>query len=138
MMNNEDLVKKMVKEVWNAHKPNEVQNFFDQNIVVHGSHGEIKGIEKLSNFVKEICTAFPDLEYSIQDIFSTQNKVVVRWVGKGTHKGNFIGNSPTNKNMSYEGISIYNIQNEKIKECWITADLFGILKQLNILHAASH
>lgn len=134
-MSSKDVVEKMVDEVWNMHSLENVNKYFDEEVKFHTPHRSESGLEKLQSHIKEIVGAFPDIKYTIEDIFFSDNKVCVRWVGKGTHKGQYLENKPTNKKINYEGIIIYKVEQEKIKEFWVNADLYGLLKQMGVLHS---
>lgn len=137
-MDNENLVRNFIDVIWNKHQLNQINEFCSKDAVIISPHGEITGLEKIKKYVNAILVGFPDIAYTILDIFSAENKVIVRWEGKGTHKGIFSGNAPTNKKMTYEGINVYEIENNKIKETWVNADLYGLLKQLGVIHIPSH
>jgi steroid delta-isomerase-like uncharacterized protein len=79
-----------------------------------------------SNYEK----AFPNKKIKIDDIFATEDKVVVRWTCTGTHKGNLQGLSPTNKDVKFTGISIYTISNGKITEVNQQWDRLALLEQI--------
>lgn len=85
----------------------------------------------------EYIRAFPNKKCKIDSIFSaSDDQVVVRWTCTGTHKGEFCGLSPTNKNFTISGISIYRISNNKIAEAWQVWDRFALFEQIGELHLA--
>jgi predicted ester cyclase len=59
--------------------------------------------------------------------------VVVRYRFKGTQLGAFQGMPATQKPVSYTGILIYRIAENKIAEQWTEIDLLGLLRQLGAL-----
>lgn len=134
-MSHEEVVKKTVDIVWNNAQLHSIAEFYHPNVIIHGAHGDIVGIENFKNTVQDLHIAFPDLKFKIIDIIASGNKVVIRWTATGTHKGIFLGNAPTQKKMTYQGISVFLFENNKIKEYWYETDLFGLLKQLGVLHA---
>ena len=75
-------------------------------------------------------TAFSDIEYAIEDILATEDKVVVRYRGGGTHGGTFAGIGPTQKVVTYTGIMLLRLQDGRIVEEWSEADLLGLLRQI--------
>lgn len=81
-------------------------------------------------------TAIPDLQMEILDIFSADNRVAMRWVMRGTHRGELLGAAPTGKAVEVSGINIYRIAEERIAEVWQLLDLAGLLRQLGILFIA--
>lgn len=56
--------------------------------------------------------------------------MATRFTSMGTHKGTFMGIEPTNKELSWTGISIDRIANGKIVESWANYDMMGMMQQL--------
>jgi predicted ester cyclase len=64
-------------------------------------------------------TAFPDIQHQVKDLLFDGDKVVMRFHGEGTHKGEFMRIKPTNKVMRYEGIAIFRMEGPRIAEVWV-------------------
>ena len=80
---------------------------------------EMKGPELLKHEIKYFRSIFPDLNYEIVDIVAENEKVWVRYKGRGTHRGTGWGFSPTNKTVEFEGAAILYISPEgKVKDLW--------------------
>ena len=73
--------------------------------------------------------------WEINDIFSTADKVVVRWTGSGEHVGDINGIAPTGKKISVSAISIHQMRDGKIAETWEVWDTLGFLQQLGVVPA---
>jgi predicted ester cyclase len=73
------------------------------------------------------------LQIVLEDQISSEDKVVDRWTGHGTHRGEFMGIAPTGKNITAAGISIHRIAGGKIAETWNNYDALGIFQQLGII-----
>jgi len=78
-------------------------------------------------------TAFPDLHCTIEDEISQGDKVAAHWMMRGTHKGQFLGNLPTNKPIAVQGLVYARIESEQVIESWIMVDQMGILQQLGLV-----
>src|SRR5215468_9320858 len=68
--------------------------------------------------------------WGIDEIFSTGDRVVVRWTGSGTHVGTVNGIPPTGRKVSVDAISIFRMADGKIAEMWEVWDTLGFLQQL--------
>jgi Domain of unknown function (DUF4385)/SnoaL-like polyketide cyclase len=79
----------------------------------------------------------PDLRVDIEDMVLGGDRVAARAMHRGTHRGNFLGITPTGRSVAYEGTVIFRIADGRIAERWGTVDLFAILWQLGSLHAFS-
>ena len=73
--------------------------------------------------------------WQVEDIFSTDDKVVGRWTGSGTHTGEINGIPPTGKQISVDAISIHRCKDGKIAETWEVWDTLGFLQQLGVVKA---
>jgi steroid delta-isomerase-like uncharacterized protein len=76
-----------------------------------------------------------DGHWGIEEIFSTADKVVVRWTGTGTHVGEVNGIPPTGKAIAVDAISVHRMAEGKIAETWEVWDTLGFLQQLGVVPA---
>jgi steroid delta-isomerase-like uncharacterized protein len=79
--------------------------------------------------------AFPDLRLTIDDMIAEGDKVVTRFTGRGTHRGDFMGIAPTGKQAAAGGISIIRVAGGKVTEEWDQLDILGLLQQLGAIPA---
>jgi steroid delta-isomerase-like uncharacterized protein len=82
--------------------------------------------------VERFVTGLPDLKFNIDETISEKDKLVVAWTITGTHKGDFLGVPPTNKKVSFSGITINQIANGKIIESTVIWDGLGLLDQFGV------
>jgi steroid delta-isomerase-like uncharacterized protein len=71
--------------------------------------------------------------WQIEEIFSSGDRVVVRWTGSGTHVGEVNGIPPTGKSVRVDAITIHRMQSGKIAETWEVWDTLGFLQQLGVV-----
>ena len=71
--------------------------------------------------------------WGIADIFSTADRVVVRWTGSGTHVGEVNGIPATGKKIRVDAITIHRMEGGKIAESWEVWDTLGFLQQLGVV-----
>jgi len=76
-----------------------------------------------------------DGHWTIDEIFSAGDRVVVRWTGTGTHVGELMGVPPTDRPISVEATSIFRIADGKIAEEWTVWDALGLLQQIDAVPA---
>jgi steroid delta-isomerase-like uncharacterized protein len=82
--------------------------------------------------VERFLTGLPDLHFEVDDTITEKDKLVVYWTITGTHRGEFLGVPPTNKQVSFSGITINQIRNGKIIESTVIWDGLGLLEQFGI------
>ena len=85
-------------------------------------------IETLIMFNK----AFPDLSWNVQELITAGDKVIVRYLSRGTHKGEFAGIPATGNQIEWSGIAIIRIENGKVVEEKEENDGSNIMLQLGM------
>ena len=78
-----------------------------------------------------------DGHWDLQEVFSAGDRVVARWVGRGTHRGELMGLAPTGKPIAVDAISVFRIANGKIAEEWTVWDALGLMQQVGAVPAAA-
>ena len=128
---NKALARRWVEEIWHKGNLSVLDDFLATNFVFNyappGVEPNKAAYKQAMNMYRDAC---PDMYYDIQDMVAEGDKVVVRWVGRGTQKGEIMGIAPTGKEMTLTGISIVHIVGGKIAEEWTEMDMLGALQQL--------
>ncbi|MBI3362976.1 MAG: ester cyclase [Chloroflexi bacterium] len=91
------------------------------------------GPEGSKQIISVYRNAFPDLQLTVDDVIAEGDKVVTRWTGRGTHKGELAGIPPTGKTAVTTGMGVDRIVNGKIVESWGIFDQLGMLTQLGVV-----
>ncbi len=94
------------------------------------SEPRAKEEHKQSN--RDFHTAFPDIRHPVEDIFAEGDKVMVRVTNRFTHSSEFRGFPPTEKEITYSAMAIYQFKDGKIIKEWIEADVQGLMQQLGM------
>jgi steroid delta-isomerase-like uncharacterized protein len=84
-----------------------------------------------------VVSAFPDLNFSIDDMVAEGDKVAVKYTIKGTHKGTYQGIPATGKQIAVKGVEIFKIAGRKLVEGWDFPDSLGLMTQLGIVPSAA-
>ena len=93
------------------------------------------GPEGSKMFVSGYRTAFPDVQFTIDEQIAEGDRVVTRWSAHGTHKGALMDIPPTGKYVTVTGVTMDRVVNGKIVESWGIFDQFGMLQQLGVIPA---
>ena len=75
-------------------------------------------------------TGFPDLHFTIEELISEGDKVVMRWTLRGTHRGNLRGLPATGRTVAVTGQVIDRVVDGRVVEEWVDYDTAGLLRQL--------
>ena len=127
-------VRRFYDEVWN-HGRFEVLD--DLNAPSFQDHTPAPGLPPTSEGVKALVamyrTAFPDTQFTVDDMLAEGDRVVVRWTARGTHQGELQGIPPTNKQVTVTGMDLYRLDNGKTVEHWGNWDELRLLQQLGAI-----
>jgi predicted ester cyclase len=88
----------------------------------------------LAQVRKTLCTTFPDISLMITDLIAEGEKVVVRWIMRGTDLGGYDGHQPTRRPIHLTGITIMRLEGHIIVEEWNEFDVAGMLHQLGFVY----
>jgi steroid delta-isomerase-like uncharacterized protein len=81
---------------------------------------------------KRLHRAFPDINFSIEELIAVGDKVICRYIMRGTHQGEFAGIPATGNKVEISGIMIGRIENGKIVEEREDWDMLGFMQQLGM------
>jgi steroid delta-isomerase-like uncharacterized protein len=98
-----------------------------------GPRGE--GVAGVKQATSEFIAAFPDLQFTVEDLFSSAGYVVWRWNLSGTHQGELGPFKASGKPIAIGGISLLKVRDGKIVEDRVRADMVGLLTQIDALPA---
>jgi len=70
--------------------------------------------------------AFPDGQWTVEDLIAEGDKVTIRWKMDATHEHAFRGIAPGGKPVTVTGITILRIAGGKIVERWVNWDSMAL------------
>jgi steroid delta-isomerase-like uncharacterized protein len=75
--------------------------------------------------------------FTVDDLITEGDRIVVRWTNRGTHVGEFAGIPATSRTFTIAGIDIYRVADEQLCEHWHVIDQLGMHAQLGLLPQAA-
>jgi steroid delta-isomerase-like uncharacterized protein len=102
------------------------------------SHDPLAGDQDLDAVKQSISgyrEAFPDLTFTVEDIFAADDKVVMRWAAVGTFENEFMGLRPTGERGDpVRGIAIDRYDEDgKLVETWGQWDTLTFMRDVGAL-----
>jgi len=73
---------------------------------------------------------FPDIQWTLQELISEGDKLAARFTMRGTHRGQFMGVSPTGKQITVQALNIYHLTKGQIIKEYGSPDMLGLLAQI--------
>jgi steroid delta-isomerase-like uncharacterized protein len=125
------VVRHLMDEFWNKKNFNIAEELCAPDMVYHNDGVPLHTAEVVALFT-QVCSAFPDITVTVDDLLAENDKVALRWSSEGTHKGELNGIPPTNRRVTTTGIAIYRFDEGRIVEAWNNSDSLGMLRQLGV------
>jgi steroid delta-isomerase-like uncharacterized protein len=132
---NKAIARRLMEDVWSKGNLSLVDQLISINYTHHdtstpdfgpGPEGERKRVTLYRS-------AFPDLQFTVEDVIAEGDTVSIRWSSHGTHQGPLSGIAPSGKNASVSGITLARFSGGKMVESWVNWDALGLLQQLDIV-----
>jgi len=93
---------------------------------------DIQSPEERVAFAKALHIGFPDVNFSIEELYADGDRVSYRFIMKGTHQGEWKGIPATGNKVERSGIGIWRMENGKVVEVREEPDRLGLYQQLGM------
>ena len=84
-------------------------------------------------FLGAFLSAFPDCQFTIDDMIAEGDRVATKKTFSGTHTGDFNGIAPTGRHVSITFVDILRLRDGKIVEHWLSMDQLSFMQQLGVI-----
>lgn len=119
------------EEIWNKGDESAIDKYISVDTV--GNDPQFgTGRESFRTKWREWQIAFPDIHFRIDDVIVEGNQVVTKWHLTGTQTGPLEGQSPSDKKVSVDGVSIDQIKNGQVVSGFDAWDSLNFRKQLGL------
>lgn len=103
------------------------------DVVEHGIHDTVRGIDAVIERLERHHTAFPDYSGTLHQMIVDDDLVSVRYTARGTHTGAYRDVEPTGLEATWTGLAMYRVDDDSIAEIWLEEDRLGLLEQLELV-----
>lgn len=97
--------------------------------------GQGPGPGGLRHAIGIFLSAFPDIQWVLDEQVAEGERVVSRFTWTGTHRGEFLGIPPTGKPVKVWGVVMDVVRDGTLRESRIIMDTLGLLQQLGAVPA---
>lgn len=118
----------------NQHDPDLVDRFVAQEYRNHNSF-VADGREANRAFWTGFFAALPDLTATMEDLIISGDRVVGRFIYRGTHTGDFMGVPATGQPVEMRSIDIWRVENGMFAEHWDELNTLQMFQQMGVLPA---
>lgn len=132
---NKALVRRGIEECLNKGNLAVADELFSADFVFHtpAQPEPFRGPAGFKQYVGTIRSAFPDIHFTVHDLFSEGDRVGARWSATLTHRGEFFGIPPTGNPAVLTGIHVYRIAGGRIAEEWQELSALRLMQDLGVL-----
>ena len=125
----------MINEAWNSHDIEKVLNFYSPEYIGDdvGQASLLRGHDGLRAMLENYWSAFPDLRFKVVSTLAQGNRLVIVWVGEGTHQGTIMNIPSTGHRVEVRGVSIIDVEDGLIVRGQYIWDLAGMLRHMGLL-----
>jgi steroid delta-isomerase-like uncharacterized protein len=119
----------------NEHDPDLVDRFVAPEYRNHNAFVP-DGREANRQFWAGFFAALPDLTVTMEDLVISGDRVVGRFVYRGTHAGEFMGIPATGRKVEMRSIDIWRVEDGMFVEHWDELNTLQLLQQMGALGGA--
>ena len=119
-------------EMINTHDPDAVDLFVAEDYVNHNAF-VADGREANRQFWTVFFAGLPDVRVTMEDLVVSGDRVVGRFVYRGTHTGDLMGMPATGKPVEMRSIDIWRVQDGMFVEHWDELNLLQVFQQIGAL-----
>jgi steroid delta-isomerase-like uncharacterized protein len=116
----------------NTHDPDLVDQFVAENYINHNAF-VADGREANRQFWHAFFVALPDASASMEDLVIAGDRVVGRFVYRGTHTGEFMGIPASGSAVEMRSIDIWRIEDGMFAEHWDELNTLQVFQQMGAL-----
>ena len=77
--------------------------------------------------------SFPDLTHNIQETVCEDDRVAIRIIVRGTHRGEFMGLPASGNTIAMNSLGIAYLRDGRVRKLWAMPDVMGMMQQLGAI-----
>jgi len=120
----------------NTHNPNLVDQIVAEDYINHNAF-VADGREANRAFWTAFFAALPDLTVTMEDFVASGDRVVGRFIYRGTHAGDLMGVPASNNRVEMRTIDIWRVEDGLFVEHWDELNALEVFQQIGALPAPS-
>jgi steroid delta-isomerase-like uncharacterized protein len=115
---NAAIARRFFREVWREGGEATVDALLAREIVGRTEGCDVNSPEDFKQARRQLLEVFPDMSVTVEDVVEQDDKAVVRWTVRGTHRGVGLGVPSTNRPVSFRSITWLELRDDRIVRGW--------------------
>lgn len=126
---------RVLDEAWSGGQFAVIDEVIAPNFVYHEpALGDVPGPEGFKQIILGYRTAYPDLQFTSEEMIAEGDLVAMRWTARGTQQGELMGIPATGLATTTVGINIARFDAAGMMvEQWSSWDVLGLMQQLGVV-----
>jgi steroid delta-isomerase-like uncharacterized protein len=91
------------------------------------------GKDAFIGFCQGWFASFPDLVHDIQESLGEGDRAAMRFIVRGTHKGDFMGLPPSGRTIATSSAGMATVRDGKVSRLWAQPDFMAMMQQLGAI-----
>lgn len=129
----EAVVRRLFDEVWAHGRLETIPTLITPDFVNQDPMEPVRGQDGFKQLVSKYRQAFPDTRVEIDELISTEQRVVARVRYSGTHRGMLDTIPPTGRQVHVSAIVVFGFRGNQIHEAFVNWDALGMMQQLGVV-----
>lgn len=134
---NQEIVRQYFEGWANRADPAVADELIAPDMTLSNPPSTVRGLAAYKEGMNEFHAAFPDLQFTIDDVIADESKAAALWTLRATQRGAYHGKPATGRSVTVTGISAFRIADGQITEITVAMDRLGLLQQLGWLPEGS-
>ena len=131
---NKAVVRRFVEEVQNKKDPDAYDELNGADFVnLSSPPGMPADREGSKAYLWTLFDAFPDSQWTVDDMIAEGDRVVTKKTMRGTHTGDFAGIPATGRSVELQYVDILRVRDGQIVEHWLSMDQLSFMQQLGVI-----
>ena len=134
---NKALTRRVFEELFSQNRLDVVDELFAADYHDHDPVNEedTRGPDGVREEIGSYIAGSSDAKFTVEDQIAEGDRVVTRWVARGTHDGELFGVEATGNTFEVHGITIHRVAGGRIQEGWWNWDVLGMMRQIGAIAA---
>ena len=130
----ERLIRDYIDVVFRRHELDDLEAYWRGDLSSHWMGQQtVHGLAAWRAGMADFFTAFPDLAYTLDDIFFAGDRGVWRGRWRGTQRGDWAGIAASGRSAEWTAVIIGRFADGKLAEDWVEYDRLGLYRQLGVI-----
>jgi len=129
---NAEVVRAFYAELWEKGDLARLPELMHEDVAFQGTFGQtMHGHAAFAAYVRSVRHAFSTYRCEVADLLAEGDRVAARVRFSGRHDaGSFLDVAPTGRDLAWEGVGFFTLEEGRIRHLWVMGDMLGLLGQL--------